>query len=412
MATSALGDLARVLALDECGTVLDAFARLPPAAPLDQALSQPPAEDARTALAYFVRRGFDSSLVEIVRHALSSDVVARGLFAWDVLNGSVIERGPYRQELQADARVVASILPAPGSSHIRIDARRGAPLPGGDGGPRISQLMRLLGGEQVDAADASPPALERARNFARILHRSHLSTMASFYLADLVFRHQHRQAVADLVEVLLDASADGVEALVVSLGEVAPGVGPTMTELATYARVRTLLNQDRPGEALKFAEVNRRIFATPKMAADQAAAITPRPTLAYAEAALRKGVATIDAEHIEAITKIEMPWRYAFHVATLYRARHVTTLDFLTTFATDLQSFGNCYATWYQTASAMPDGAKWATGFLALLARELEQLPHEIQAWLSAAMILGDGDAAVKAAAECRDRLRTQATLS
>jgi hypothetical protein len=411
MATSALGDMARVLGLDACGSVIDSFGKLPAAAAPDAALSQPPASDAKTAMAQLVRRGFDSSLVALVRAAFGADVVARGLLAWDVLNGAIVERGQYRDQLHADARAVAAVLPAPGRAFTKIDPRRGAPLPGGDGGPRIAQLMRALGGAEIDPADASPAALERARNFARILHRSHLSTMASFYLADLVFGHRHRRALPDLVEVLLDRGADGVEELVVAVGEFEPGVEPTITELGTYAHVRTLINQGRAGESLAFAETNRLTFSAGKLAADKAAAINPRPTLAYTEAALRKGAATIDAAHVQALTRLEQPWRYAFYVATLQAATKTTELDFLSTLGTYLQSFGDDYDAWYQVASAMPKGAKWGVGFLALLVRELEQLPHEPRAWRAAATILGKGDAAKRAVAECDERLRQQATL-
>jgi hypothetical protein len=46
MATTDLGDMARILGLDACGDVLDSFHNLPPAAPLDESLAQPPATDA------------------------------------------------------------------------------------------------------------------------------------------------------------------------------------------------------------------------------------------------------------------------------------------------------------------------------------------------------------------------------
>jgi hypothetical protein len=411
MATSALGDLARVLVLDACGSVLDAFCKLPPAAPLDEALSQPPATDALTATAHLVRRGFDSSLVAVLRSAFAADVIARGLLAWDVLNGSIVERGEYRDQLHADARVVAAVLPAPGGAFVRIDKSRGAPLPGGGSGPRIEQVMRALGGSQVDPADTSPGALDRARNFARMLHRSHLSTMASFYLADLVFQHRHARALPDLVEVLLDRFADDVEGLVLAVGEIDPGVEPSITELATYAHVRTLINAGHAGESLELAEISRATFSSVKLTGDKAAAINPRPTLAYADAALRKGKPTIVGEHIEALTRLELPWRYAFYVATFHAATTTASLDFLVKLATYIQSFGNDYQTWYQVARAMPKGAEWGHGFLSILVRELEQLPHDVQAWRSAAMLLGKDEATKRAIDECDDRLHQQATL-
>jgi hypothetical protein len=126
---------------------------------------------------------------------------------------------------------------------------------------------------------------------------------------------------------------------------------------------------------------------------------------------MRNNAATIDAQHLEALTRLEMPWRYAFYVAAFHAAKTNPDVGFLATFGTYLQSFGNDCETWYQVARAMPKGAKWGVGFLALLVRELEQLPHEPEAWRAAAMILGKGDAAKRAADECGERIRQQATL-
>lgn len=410
--TTPLGDLARVLALDACGTVLDSFPKLPSAAPLDAALEQPPATDAPTALAQLVRRGFDSSLVALVRGAWSADVVARGLLAWDVLNGSIVERGEARSQLQADARAVRAVLPRPGQAFVKVDRRRGAPLPGGDGGPRIAPIMRALGGSAIDPRDVSPEALERARNFGRILHRSHLTTMASFYLADLVFQHRHLPALPDLVEVLLDAGAEEVEQLVVPDVEPDTTVDDATIELGTYARVRTKINAGHARQCLDYAAKHRQIFTALKLNGDKAAAINPRPTLAYAEAALRCDVPTVDADIIEALTRLEMPWRYAFYVATLYGAVNTKSRHYLAALGTYLQSFGNHAELWYQVGRAMPEGAAWAAGLLALLVRELERLPHDVQAWRGAAMIFGAGDAATRADEECAARLAEQATLS
>ena len=97
---------------------------------------------------------------------------------------------------------------------------------------------------------------------------------------------------------------------------------------------------------------------------------------------------------------------------TVYAASRTSGPEFIGTFSTYLQSFGNDFITWYECAGVMPDGAKWARGFLATLVCELQTLPHEVEAWKAAAMILGDGDLADAALAECEARLREQATLS
>ena len=102
---SSLSEFARALGYETCARIIADFDRpLPSAAPQDNALAQPSATDAPSALAQLVRRGFDPSLVAVLRSVLGALPLDRGLFAWDVLNGALLPRDSTLDSLRVDAR--------------------------------------------------------------------------------------------------------------------------------------------------------------------------------------------------------------------------------------------------------------------------------------------------------------------
>ena len=111
-------------------------------------------------------------------------------------------------------------------------------------------------------------------------------------------------------------------------------------ELATYARVRSLNNRDQWDEALTFAATHLAALQSMNLTPDQAARINPRPTLAYAEAALRAGRQTVSFEHVAAIAGLESPWRYAFRVLLTYSATRIKDASFVKLLATNIEKFG------------------------------------------------------------------------
>ncbi|MDB4971212.1 MAG: hypothetical protein JWN44_6901, partial [Myxococcales bacterium] len=224
-----------------------------------------------------------------------------------------------------------------------------------------------------------------------------------FHLADLFFHHGYRPALIDLVEVLLDQEATDVESWLQNVSE------PSL-ELLTYVRVRTLNNKEDWKGALALADKGRDVlFESNKLAPAEAAQISPRQTLAYAEASLRNGEKTISYEHISAITNLESPWRYAFRTLVLYAAMRVKGAQFVSIMQSFLESFGNDLHIWYDTLASAPDDIHWGPTFTATLAREAFALPHEPAVWKSVALLMGDEDAST-GYDEVRARIQSQAS--
>ena len=144
--------------------------------------------------------------------------------------------------------------------------------------------MNVLGALDFSENDASDPALERARTFARVLSRSHLTTMASFYLLISSFAMATGKRFRDLVEVLLDAHAPDVEQTLDAMGILRQRPAH-LIELATYVRARTRISEGESDKVLQWAEKDRQQITALALPVEKAKMINPRPTLAYAEAA-------------------------------------------------------------------------------------------------------------------------------
>ena len=215
----------------------------------------------------------------------------------------------------------------------------------------------------------------------------------------------------DLVEVLLDAHAPDVEQTLDAIGDPSPTSEPTLIELATYVRARTRISEGESDKVLQWAEKDRQQITALALPVEKAKMINPRPTLAYAEAALYERAVTVSYELIAAITTLESPWRYAFRVMTEYAAGTTKSKDFLSLFQTHLQDFGNDHELWYATLLNAQKGSQWIGGLFELLVRELEVLPHEPEGWKAAALLLGQGDDGQSGFDEISSRLREQSTL-
>lgn len=408
--SNSLADGARAIGLPVCSRTIGSYqAGVPAPAPLDRALAEAPARDVPTLVGQLTRRGLASGLVAALREAWQERPLERALLAWDVLNGSLIADAGLVGELRDEARLVGAVLPEPGRAAIlqrpqEIDQLvRAIAVPALDRAGDTSARGLPLGALRSVARDET--LLELHRQYARALHRAHLPALASFRLADLSLHHGYAPALVDLVELLLDEEVADAERW---LGD-ADG-SPALVELATYARLRSLNNREEWGEALAFADKHREALASLRLPPAEAARINPRPTLAYAEAALRNGRATVSYEHVAAITSIDTPWRYAFRVLLTYAATRIKDAQFVDLVAMHLGKLGNDVHVWYDPMAVAPDDARWGRGLVALLAREAQALPHDPSVWKAAALLLGD-ESAGDAVDEVDRRLASQATL-
>jgi hypothetical protein len=353
-------------------------------------------------------------VIAALREQWSARPLERSLLAWDVLNGSVLSDPSLAEELRDEARLVGAVLPDPGRATVLNRPEELDQLIAAIAVPGLQELPSdaltagdpPLGGLRVAGVVPDTTLFELTRQYARILHRAHLPTLASFCLADLYFHHRYEPALRDLVEVLLDQESTDVESWMAHAPANADGI-----ELATYVRLRSLNNREEWDEALSFADTHRAAIDAMKLPPAKAAQVNPRPTLAYAEAALRAGRPTVSFEHVAAITNIETPWRYAFRVLLTYSATRIKDAKFVALLAAHLEKFGNDLHAWYDPMAVAPDDIHWGRGFIALLAREGQALPHNPDIWRAAALLLADADGN-DGVEEVDARLQKQATLT
>jgi hypothetical protein len=410
-----LAEQARANGLPKCAQVIESSDDVlpPPAAP-DHALAAAVPGDSLAALALLTRRGLDPSLIAVVRRSLGA--VERGLLAWDVLNGAILPTSALVDELRAEARSVRALLPKPRHAYplvlpaeidrlietVALPALRAL-----DEAAGVDAYARMALGVLRLHGSASASQLELARQSARILHRSHMSSVAAVRLADLFFHHRYRPALVDLVEVLLDQGATSVEAWLREVSDPEPG-DPSMMELLTYVQLRTAIIEGKWDVALAHADEHRATFDG--MPLDRAVRTTPRLALAFAEAVLRNGRKTLPLNHIAAISSLESPWRYAYRVMTVYAAKLTRTRDFVQVVQRFLEFFGNDFNVWHDSADVSPDDATWGPGFYSMLHREALTLPHDASVWRVLPLMLG-GDGAEAAYDEIEERLKRQSTL-
>jgi len=411
-----LAELARNSGLPKCAQTIDsADEPLPPPAAPDRALAAGVPGDAVAAIATMTRRGLDPAAIAVARRVLGP--VERGLLAWDALNGAILTDEALVHDLQKDAAVVRKLLPKAGHAYPLIVPDEIERLVAGVALPSLQSLddkarMDAVGRQALGAlrlhGNGSEKQLELARQSARALHRSHLSSIAAVRLADLFFHHRYRRALVDLVEVLLDQGATSIAAWLGEVSDPAPA-DPTLLELSKYVELRTAILEENWDAALAHADQHRATFAG--VARDRAIAMTPRLVLAYADASIHQGRETFAFDHIAGITSLESPWRYAFRVMTTYAAKSTRKTDFVQVMQRYLEQFGNDFRAWYDCVTVSPDDAQWGPGFYALVHREALTLPHEAAAWRVLPLMLGGGDAEA-AYDEIEARLLRQATLS
>ena len=411
--SNSLAELARSTGLPACGRVIAGYGTLPAPSAADASLSQPAARDVGQTIAQLVRRGLQPSAIATLRQAWQGRPLERGLLAWDVLNGALLSDRSLVEELRDDARLVGAVLPEPGHGFVLHRPEEIEQLMDAIATPAVRDLSRdelttsipPFGALRADGVTPDQMLLDVIRQYARLLHRAHLPTLASFCLADLYHHHHYQPALRDLVEVLLDQEATDVDSWL------SDAHGEDAVELATYVRLRGLNNREQWDEALQFADAHRAALESLELPPAKAAHVNPRPTLAYAEAALRRGRQAVSYEHVAAIAGVEPAWRYAFRVMLTYAATRIKDPSFVTLLATYVEKFGNDVHAWYDTMAVAADDVHWGPKLPGLLTREVLALPHDPAVWKSAVYMLGE-DNASDGADEVDARLRAQAKLT
>jgi hypothetical protein len=322
------------------------------AAEADAGLTAAPELELTQRLGLLARRGLERALVTSFLESLET-YVERGLAAWDVLAGSLVDDRDFEATLRSLLADVRELLPPPGARGINVD--------------RVPADLRL-------PSVASAPA--------RLLDLAHLPTLASLWLARAEDDDESRGALA---EVLLDAGA-------------ADRLAPPGAKLAPYAMARAAIARGDASSAYALVQTT----VAPK--SDDAAL-----QLVRAELGLRTGERPISPARIEQIVQSAPTWRYAARVractaAAICAPDSSSPIRLLDEY---LATFGNDEAIWLGLVEYGPFGAAWFAPMMARLTREALALPHEPAVWTALATIVG-GDDAPAAVAEIRQRLAAQ----
>jgi hypothetical protein len=419
--------LAEERQLPACAALLRAFpAAFPAPAPLDDLL-KPPLPTDESAYAYLMRRGLDARLWRVVRDTFADRPLERGLLAWDVLTGSLLDPTDTQTlaELRGDARLIRAILPDAGQRGIRprhpqaaalIEALRPKRLLTADRtelGQAVAaqvlgsyELLRRLEGHDRQA-------LELWTRWGRMLSRAHLPALASFYLDEVWSRQGHRPALPDLVEALLDAEVPGVTEWLEGLSETDPTQRPLLSELSLYAKIRSSFASNTTAQFVEWVERDRVITEGIAYTPEQAGSLSPWPTIAYTDIGLKHGKRTVTLPVIAAAVKHQPEWRYGLRVLDVLSARESNqkSPDFTQLLARYLQLFGNQHQLWHGSASFAGAGCAWLGGLASMLSRELRELPHDPEVWRAVAWVFDAGGHAQAALSEISDRLRHQSLL-
>lgn len=385
---------ARALGLAGCAPLIRKM-QLPPAAPLDAALSAPVSTDPSVALQQMFRRGLDPDLIDVLWKWFEKRPLERGLLAWDVLAGSLlpINDQPRLQRFREAARLAADVL-EPGKPFVntsKVSTRalvERVALPHFQelGDEDALQITRFngLGALEVNVAVSEPgdpdlaEALRAAAEFARILNLAHLPTLASFYLDYLWRRAGQRARLADYIEVLCDANARHAiprrdETLIDGTADEMELVGYMLGRLS--AQGAHLMAND-------FRTAPNAIDYKAKPAADLAKTFQ-RSHLVHAELLLDDNEFPVPFEVVQEVIKLNPAWRYAARVrlALLARLARPDSAEPLKVLDNFVDVFGNERWAWDHAYRYAPTEATWTPGLRARMAREVATLPHDCAAW-------------------------------
>jgi len=416
MSAQFLAELAAARGLTRTAAILnapDAARLIERVADADLSLGAEPQPDAALLLGLMVRRGLDQQLVIKWIQLLESSL-ERGLAAWDVLSGSLIDDRDYLSALRSFLDPVRELLPATGQRGVELRGRTPSsllrsqlgeglppPVPASPSpetvSPGLSSIWALfVAGGDAKRSLTESEALSGLRAQGRLLGLAHFPTLSSLWLEFTSRELGDDESYSELAEVLLDAHA--VDRL--------PGGTARLTEtrLAKYAMARAAIDRGDPGAAYALLKAIDVLTLAPVLRKNEDAGVQ----LVRAELGLRTGDRPVPPARVEEIVQSNPTWRYAARVracmaAAMCALDSASPLRMLDAYLT---SFGNDDAIWLGLTEFGPAGAAWYAPMMGRLAREALALPHEPSVWVAIATFVGDEPA--PAVAEIRQRLVEQ----
>jgi hypothetical protein len=415
-----LTELARARGLSRTAEILsrpDAAPFLANVAEPDEGLTAEPQPDPTLQLALMARRGLDRALVSNWIQVQESSL-ERGLAAWDVLTGSLIDDAEWLATMRAFAEPVRDLLPSPGQRGAALGGRAPADVlraqlgdsvpppelvPADAGQLGLSSVWALYnGGGEGKEKLAGEEARSALRAQGKLLGLAHFPSLASLWLHFAHAALGDHAAYAELAEILLDAH---------SIDRLPRGAVDQLsdTRLAKYVMARAAIDAGDPGAAYALLKTIDVLTLAPALQKNEDARIQ----LVRADLGLRTGEYPVPPARIEEIVVTTPTWRYAARVRASMAAQlgakdSASPIRMLDEYLTE---FGNDDAPWLALVEYGPSGAVWYPHLMARLVREALSLPHEPSAWIALATIVGGNDAGPAAVAQIRARLVEQSQL-
>jgi hypothetical protein len=416
-----LADLARARGLERTAQAVaseEMRARIEPIAGPDANLASDPSQ---APLPHMARRGLEPRLVASLFTAFIERPLERGLFAWDVLTGTLFSDTADDQrlleDLRAAARAVSPALPPPGQRGANLTAHAATELVQKMAIPPLQAssqevVLEALKDHSLGAMALvptlapeflhKPDVLESVRAFARLCRFAHAPTLASVYLDYLWRGLNYLPAFNDLCEVMLDC--DAMERMpLTSLDE---EKHPELKPFLEYAMFRTGVLKK------KYVDTYALLKETVKKRGSFWRKAPPDPLLQVVEVELKGSLkeTSVDFGAIDAICQAHPEWRYAAEMRTVAAALTSDSLLPLEMEQRYLDDFGDRFSAWFFPLRVTPPGAEWRRAAGPMIARECFYLPHCKDAWRALVPMVTHGD--VKPSlSEIDDRVTRQSTL-
>jgi hypothetical protein len=355
------------------------------------------------------RWGHCPPMIELLLAELADRPLERALAAWDILSSTILDEqrdADLLKRLRDFANRARQLLPPPQSLGARFDTLSSAAAVAheavrwrdadedkllqaytntGDIGA-LGELHRRFG------ADTIGPAVDAARRFGRILHLSHLPTLATLHLDYAWSVLGAREALDDLVEVYADLTDSE---LLPRPERYLPAKTPADLNTVGYQVVRHEINQGHFTEA--YAKVKAAAAAVDFAAMGDDELRVQATTLAVlTELAteIEPSRCPIPLELLGRVLGPQSEWRYGTRVFVTHAAALAGPADgeaLLSACREFVARFGSDFQFWFRVGNRLRH-PELAQPFERLLLEQLAMNPNDLYALAATSMRLLSGE--------------------
>lgn len=342
------------------------------------------------------RWGHRPPMIELLLAELAERPLERALAAWDILSSTILDEqrdADLLKRLRDFANRARPLLPPPLSLGARFDTLSSAEAVAQQAAPRWRDTSddKLLDGytntgdlgalgelQRRFGADTLAPAVEAVRRFGRILHLSHLPTLATLHLDYAWSVLGSREALDDLVEVYADTTDSE---LLPRPARYLPAKTPADLNTVGYQVVRHEIGQGNFDEAY---ERVKSIAAQVDFAAMDDDALRTQATTLVVLTNLAMEIepdrCLVPLELLGRVLGPQSEWRYGTRVFLTHAAHLAGPSDVDALLAASREfvaRFGSDFQFWFRVGGRLRH-APIAAGFERLLLEELAMNPNDL----------------------------------